>query len=155
MRSSTERLAGAAGRHWLLPRRWERDGRPLEEHGITRWQAAEIEAALAGAGPPGPEMALRLKLHLSPLVHRGVPPRAIRPAPVPHVGRLVFADGTTVLVTSPLAGGFELLALAMSRGSVQAAGCSTDTAGRTCLELGLPGRSRALMFYVMGLDQPD
>jgi hypothetical protein len=71
------------------------------------------------------------------------------------VARLVFADGTTVLVKSTLPGGFGLLALAMSRGSVHTAACGTDTWGRTCLEFDLPGRPRGLTFCVTGLDQPD
>jgi hypothetical protein len=71
------------------------------------------------------------------------------------VARLVFADATTVLVKSTVPGGFGLLAFAMTRGSVRTAACGTDTWGRTCLELSLPGRSRGLTFYVTGLDQPD
>jgi len=117
--------------------------------------AAEIDALLATVGTGGPELALRLSTRLGPLVQRGVPPRWLEAAPVPHAARLHFADGTTLLVKGAAGGDIGVLAVAMSRRSVQTVACTTGPEGNTNLFFRGPRGRHGLWLQVVGLDQPD
>jgi hypothetical protein len=118
-------------------------------------QAREIDEILAGVDPADFQVAVRLTWKLCPLVERGVPPRRVQAAPVPRAARLLFADGTTVVVKSGEPGDLGVLAVAMRRGSVCTAACTTDGEGTTHLVFTWPGRRQGLSLRVIGLDQPD
>jgi len=117
--------------------------------------APEIDAMLSAVSASMGDIAPRLSRHLAPLVQRSVPPRAIEAAPVPKAARLRFADGTSVVVKSAVPGDVGVLALAMSRGSVRPAACTTDSEGGVRLVFTWPGSHRHLSLRVVGLDQPD
>jgi enoyl-CoA hydratase/carnithine racemase len=154
----------AAARHsltigglWSLARR---PGRARAEQAvpgapIDARQAQEIDALLDALDPADFRVAIRLSWRLCPLVERGVPPRRVQAAPVPRAARLLFADGTTVVVKGGQPGDLGVLAVAMRRGSVTTAACVTDFEGTTHLVFTWPGRRQGLSLRVIGLDQPD
>ena len=123
--------------------------------GIDPAEAAAIDTMLATVDADQPVLALSLLSRLRALVQRSVPPRVIAAAPVPRAARLLFADGTTLLVKSNLPGDLGTLAVAMWRGSVTTAACTTDTEGRAHLLFSWQGGHRGLSLRVVGLDQPD
>ena len=123
--------------------------------GINPVEAAEIDAMLGVVDANQLDLALRLSWRLRTLVQRSVPPRVIGAAPVPRAARLGFADGTTVLVKSAVPGDLGVLAVAMWRGSVNAAACTADPDGSTYLLFTWPGGHHGLSLQVVGLDQPD
>ena len=122
--------------------------------GIDPVEAAEIDTLLAMVDADRSELTVGLWSRLRTLVQRGVPPRVIAAAPVPRAARLRFADGTTVLVKSALPGDLAL-AVAMWRGPVSTAACTTDADGRAHLLFSWPGGHHGLSLLVVGLDQPD
>ncbi len=115
---------------------------------------AGVEAALARVwaehvGEADTLLESRLRL----LVHRGVPARAIRPAPGTRTVRVVFADGTVLLCRGSGQGDFGRLGLAMLHHSVRL-GSFRRTADGTRLEFRWhPDQSLAAL--AVGLDQPD
>ncbi|HYA45878.1 MAG TPA: hypothetical protein VED59_09730 [Acidimicrobiales bacterium] len=156
MPSSTGRPAQAIESLRSLARRSGRRLAPLGmPSSICPAQSAEIDALLAAAATDNLEFAIRLSSRLQPLVQRGIPPRVIEAAPVPHAARLRFADGTAVVVRGVVPGDVGVLAVAMRRGSVKTAAHATSPEGKTRLLLTWPGARRGLWLYVLGLDQPD
>ncbi|HTW06503.1 MAG TPA: hypothetical protein VME46_03280 [Acidimicrobiales bacterium] len=156
MLSSTGRGAHLIG-PWLLARRSTRArtdplGAPL---GARADEGAEIDALLAAVGAGSQELALKLSLHLSPLLKRGVPPRWVEGAPVARAARLHFADGTTVMVKGAVPGDVGVLAVAMRRRSVHTAAFATGPEGKTQLLFTWSGGRHRLWLQVLGLDQPD
>jgi hypothetical protein len=94
-------------------------------------------------------LAARLRL----LVHRGVPARALRPAPGARTVRVVFADGTVVLCRGTGQGDFGRLGLAMLHHSVRLGSFRSANDG-TRLEFRWHPDHR-LAAVAVGLDQPD
>lgn len=143
------------GSPWLLGRGPGKDRAPLDLAGIDPVEASDIEAMLSAVSAGVGDVALRLSWRLNPLVQRCVPARAIEAAPGPFAARLRFADGTAVVVKSAAPGDVGVLALAMRRGSVRPAACTTDSDGAIRLVFTWPGWHRDLSLRVLGLDQPD
>jgi hypothetical protein len=102
------------------------------------------------AGDADTLLAARLRL----LVHRGVPARALRPAPGTRTVRVVFADGTVVLCRGTGQGDFGRLGLAMLHHSVRLGSFRSASDGGTRLEFRWHPDQR-LAAVAVGLDQPD
>ena len=143
------------GSPWLLRRGPGKDRVPLDLAGFDAVEAADIDAMLTAVSAGLGDLASRLSWRLNPLVQRCVPARAIETAPGPFAARLRFADGTAVVVKSAAPGDVGVLALAMRRGSVRPAACTTDSDGAIRLVFTWPGWHRDLSLRVLGLDQPD
>lgn len=112
--------------------------------------AAALERVWAEhAGDADTLLAARLRL----LVHRGVPARALRPAPGARTVRVVFADGTVVLCRGTGQGDFGRLGLAMLHHSVRLGSFGSASDG-TRLEFRWHPDQR-LAAVAVGLDQPD
>ncbi|MEO8829236.1 hypothetical protein [Lapillicoccus sp.] len=99
----------------------------------------------------GADLLLDARLRL--LVDRGVPVRALRPAPGGRAIRVVFGDGTVLLSRGTGQGDFGRLALALLTQSVRLGGYSRAE-GRTTLEFRWNPDHR-LAAVAVGLDQPD
>ena len=115
--------------------------------------AAELErqlAAIAAEGAHTLESLLGLRLRI--LSSRHVPLRAVRAAPGPRTGRLVFADSTVLLARARRSGELFRLALAIRAPAVTTESWSHEQDG-TVLTFTWP-RERAELVLI-GLDQAD
>ena len=101
------------------------------------------------AGEAGTLLDARLRL----IVHRGIPARAIRPAPGTRAVRVVFADGTVLLCRGTGQGDFARLGLALLHHSVRLGSFHREASG-TRLEFRWHPDQR-LAAVAVGLDQPD
>lgn len=94
-----------------------------------------------------------LDARLRQLIDRGVPIRALRPAPGGRAIRVVFADGTILLCRGTGQGDFGRLGLALTTTSVRLGGFAHSDS--TCrLEFRWHPDHR-LAAVAVGLDQPD
>lgn len=94
-----------------------------------------------------------LDARLAVIVRRGVPARAIRPAPGTHTVRVVFADGTVLLCRGTGHGDFGRLGLALHHHSVRLGSYSRGAAGTRLEFQWHPDQHLAAV--AVGLDQPD
>ena len=94
-----------------------------------------------------------LDARLRQLIDRGVPIRALRPAPGGRAIRVVFADGTVLLCRGTGQGDFGRLGLALTTTSVRLGGFARTDSG-TRLEFRWHPDHR-LAAVAVGLDQPD
>jgi hypothetical protein len=94
-----------------------------------------------------------LDARLRQIVRRGVPARAIRPAPGTRSVRVVFADGTVLLCRGTGQGDFGRLGLALLHHSVRL-GSYAREAGGTRLDFRWHP-DQHLAAVAVGLDQPD
>ncbi len=99
----------------------------------------------------GADLLLDARLRL--LVDRGVPVRALRPAPGGRAIRVVFGDGTVLLSRGTGQGDFGRLGMALLTQSVRLGGYSR-AGGHTTLEFRWNPDHR-LAAVAVGLDQPD
>lgn len=96
------------------------------------------------------EALLEQRLHL--VQSRRIPLRAIRAAPGPHTGRLVFADGTIVLVQARRPGELYRLALNIPDHALCVQGWTHKEDGTVLAFHWSDGQAELL---VIGLDQAD
>ena len=102
------------------------------------------------AGAADTLLDARLRL----IVHRGIPARAIRPAPGTRTIRVVFADGTILLCRGTGQGDFGRLGLALQQHRSVRLGSFARGVDGTRLEFRWHPDHR-LAATVVGLDQPD
>ncbi len=125
-------------------------GQPDGILGIDGLGAALDRVWAEHAGAADTLLDSRLRL----IVHRGIPARAIRPAPGTRTIRVVFADGTVVLCRGTGQGDFGRLGLALQQHrSVRLRSFTRGTDG-TRLEFRWHPDHR-LAATAVGLDQPD
>lgn len=136
-------LAGVRARR--RPRRDELGLTPDDEAELTRgFAAAEHEDAHI--------LETLLDRRLRTVQSRGVPLRAIRPAPGEHTGRLVFANGTVLLARARRPGDLYIVALNIRAHAICLTSWSRAPDGIVlCFQW--EGKSAELL--VLGLDQAD
>lgn len=93
-------------------------------------------------------LAARLRV----LVSRGVPLRAMRPAPGEHAARLVFANGTVLICRAERPGDLYALAIRVHREGARLASWGSGPDG-TVLRFSWPEGGADLI--ALGLDQSD
>lgn len=116
---------------------------------------AELEAIFDRATRDfdGAMLAL-LTARLRPVVLRGVPVKAVRPAPAPSTARVMFADGTVVIARGYRPGDLGQLSVSvLTQPSVCLVSYSREN-DVTRLEFVL-SRGRRLCAVAVGLDQAD
>lgn len=98
-----------------------------------------------------------LCIRLDRLVSRRVPVRGVSAGPVHRTSRLMFADGTTLIVRSECPGGVARVLHATLKGHAVLLEEWTDGTAGLQLSLALPslGRQRHHRMVVLGADQPD
>jgi hypothetical protein len=91
---------------------------------------------------------------LQPLIDRAVPARHIELSEGLPAARIRFADGTTLLVRSSLAGDLGIIAAMLRDRSVVATACTAEVGG-VFLVFEWHGCHRPSSVRVLGLDQPS
>jgi hypothetical protein len=101
------------------------------------------------------QVTARVLLILPVLLARKVPVRALTPGPMQGLGRLRWADGTTVLVASAEPGDLARVSMAVANGkAVTLAGWEPLLQGPLMRLAGVPGRGQPRL-WLRGPDQPD
>ena len=133
-------------------RRRARTGSEVE--GVEPTDVAELADRFASvdAEEAGTRDA-RLVARLRPLVERRVPLRQVEAAWSVSATRLLFADGTAVVVRGAVAGDVGVLAMWVRATSVPVTGCERRDGGVELVFTQPRGRRR-LSVLVTGLDQP-
>lgn len=148
---SRERTASGPGDDARSPgREVPPPGQPDGILGIEGIDAALDRVWAEHAGAADTLLDARLRL----IVHRGIPARAIRPAPGTRTIRVVFADGTILLCRGTGQGDFGRLGLALQQHRSVRLGSFAREAGGTRLEFRWHPDHR-LAAVAVGLDQPD
>ena len=125
-------------------------GQPDDVLGLEGLDAALDRVWAEHAGAADTLLDARLRL----IVHRGIPARAIRPAPGARTIRVVFADGTVLLCRGTGQGDFGRLGLALQQHRSVRLGSFARVADGTRLEFRWHPDHR-LAATAVGLDQPD
>lgn len=145
-------LARALRERWRQPpsgHPW----RPSEAPALAPQDEAELSREFAAVEQEsGHHLTLLLDRRLRVLATRRIPLRAIRPAPGPRTGRLVFADSTVLLARAHRPGELYRLAVAVPEHSVTLESWSHRPDG-TVLHLVWPHDSAEVL--AIGLDQAE
>jgi hypothetical protein len=128
-------------------------GQPGEPDGILGLDGlnAALDRVWAEHGSTA-DTLLDTRLRL--IIHRGIPARAIRPAPGLRTVRVVFADGTILLCRGTGQGDFGRLGLALQQHRSVRLGSFSREVNGTRLEFRWHPDHR-LAATAVGLDQPD
>ena len=137
-----------------MRRRRRRDRAEPEVEGVQPTDVAELTARFASVDAEEAEARdARLVARLRPLVERRVPLRQVEAVWGLAATRLLFADGTAVVVRGVAAGDVGVLAMWVRSTSVPVTGCVRGGGGVE-LSFTQPRGRRRLSVLVTGLDQP-
>lgn len=147
---------GGTARDWVLrvvlgrDPEWAERGPPvLDDHPDLLAVGAELERIRAAE--PGPVTVLTHRLRV--VQQRGVRIAAVRPAPIEHTARLVFADGTVVVIQTDHPYDLPDLAVRLVRGErVHLTAVAPEAAA---VRLELTTLRRRVEVEATGFDQAD